>query len=320
MLPVGLGIGSRTVIPPEGGSPAEISVVIVTYNSAEVIRGCLESLAAGTTGVSVADVVIVDNASRDATVSLVREAHPTAVVVETGSNAGYAAAINIGVRRGSGRDAVLILNPDTRLRPGSVAPLVEALRRGAAGITVPRLVGEDGRLQASLRREPSLRTALGEAVLGGRAAGRREGWGEVVTDPRRYEQPGPADWACGAALLISRDCLAGTGEWDESFLLYSEETDFCLRAGSAGFATLFTPDSVVEHRGGESTTSAFLWGLLMANRARLYADRHGRLSAAAYRSVLTVGEAVRAVAGQRRARAGFRALVRPSTRPSELPQ
>lgn len=298
---------------------AEVSVVIVTYNSRQVIGGCLASLPAGIEGVSLAEVVVVDNASADGTVDCVRNADPAAVVIATGSNAGYSAAINIGVRRSTARDAVLILNPDTRLRPRSVAPLVEALRRPGAGIAVPRLVGEDGVLQPSLRREPSLRTAVGEAALGGLKAGRLERWGEIITDPHRYERPGNADWACGAVLLVSRSCFAATGEWDESFLLYSEETDFCLRAGAAGFATVFEPAAVVEHRGGESTTSPFLWGLLMANRARLYASRHGRIRAAAYRSVLTVGEAVRAITGQRRARAGLRALLRPSTRPTELP-
>lgn len=297
----------------------EVSLVIVTYNSAEVIRGCLESLAAGTCGASVADVVVIDNASRDGTVDLVREVDPSAIVIETGSNAGYAAAVNAGVRRCTARDAVLILNPDTRLRPGCLPPLADALRHPGAGIAVPRLVGEDGVLHRSLRREPSLRTAVGEAVLGGLQAGRYAGWGEIITDPRRYERRGPADWACGAVMLVSRDCLAATGEWDESFLLYSEETDFCLRAGSAGFDTVFEPESVVEHRGGESATVPFLWALLMANRARLYAARHGRIRAAAYRSVLAVGEGARAVAGQRRARAGLRALLRPSTRPTELP-
>ncbi len=294
-------------------------MVIVTYNSAEVLRACLESLPAGTAGLSVAEVVVVDNASRDGTVDLVRQVDPAAVVIETGHNAGYAAAINAGLRRCTARDAVLILNPDTQLRACCVAPLADVLRQPGAGIAVPRLVGEDGALNHSLRREPSLRTAMGEAVLGGRRAGRHDGWGEMITNPRSYERRGTADWACGAVLLVSRPCLEATGDWDESFLLYSEETDFCLRAGSAGFATVFEPGSVVEHRGGECATVPFLWGLLMANRARLYAARHGRVRAAAYRAVLALGEAARVLAGQRRARAGLRALVRPSTRPTELP-
>ncbi|MGI8693473.1 MAG: glycosyltransferase family 2 protein [Geodermatophilaceae bacterium] len=307
------------MIAPEDSRGTEISLVIVTYNSAQIIKGCLESLDAGTAGLSVAEVIIVDNASRDGTVDLVREVRPTALVVETGSNAGYAAAINAGLRRCTARDAVLILNPDTRLRPGCVVPLAEALGQPGTGIAVPRLIGDDGALNHSLRREPSLRTALGEAVLGGRRAGRYDGWGEMVTDPRRYEHRAGADWACGAVMLVSLDCFVATGNWDESFLLYSEETDFCLRAGSAGFATVFEPSSVVEHRGGEFASVPFLWGLLMANRARLYAARHGRVRATAYRVVLALGEGARVLAGQRRARAGLRALLRPSTRPTELP-
>lgn len=296
-----------------------VAAVLVTWNSAAVIERALRSLPAGAEGVALERVVVVDNASADETVALARAARPDVTVVQTGANLGYAAGVNAGIRAAAGADAVLVLNPDTALRPGSLTPLVVALDRPGVGIAVPRLVAPDGRLAPSLRREPSLRTAAGEAVLGGRRAGRLPGWGELVLDPVRYERPGAADWATGAAMLISRECSRAVGEWDESFLLYGEETDFCLRARDEGFLTWLVPEATVEHRGGESGTSSFLWALLTANRVRLYRRRHGRGAAALYRLLLLVGEGARAVAGRSRARAAVRVLLRPSLRPSRLP-
>lgn len=304
---------------PTAPSTSMVCVVIVTHDSAGVIEQCLLSVEGSFEGAQLADVIVVDNASTDGTLAMVAQRWPHVRVIQSGANIGYAAAVNLGVQAASDGADVLVLNPDTRLRPGSVAALTAALRLPGVGLAVPRLVHHDGRLQPSLRREPSLRTAVGEAALGGRRAGRIEGWGEVVLDPGRYEVPGFVDWACGAVVLISRDCLQAVGEWDESFLLYSEETDYCLRARDSGFGTWYVPAAVVEHRGGDAATSPLLWSLVTSNRARLFSGRHGRLSSAGYRSVLTIGEAVRVLAGQRRARAGLRVLLRPSTRPVVLP-
>jgi N-acetylglucosaminyl-diphospho-decaprenol L-rhamnosyltransferase len=293
--------------------------VLVTWNSAAVIERALASLPAADQGTVIERVVLVDNASADDTVARARAVRPDLTVVQTGANLGYAAAVNRGTRAAGDAGAVLVLNPDIVLRPGCLAPLVAALDRPGVGIAVPRLVGPDGALAPSLRREPTLRTAAGEALLGGRRAGRVAGWGELVLDPARYDRPGVADWATGAALLVSRECSRAVGDWDESFLLYGEETDFCLRARDGGFATWLVPEATVEHRGGESKTSSFLWALLVANRLRLYRGRHGRAAAAVYRVLLLAGEGMRAVAGRATSRAAVRVLLRPSLRPSRLP-
>lgn len=106
------------------------------------------------------------------------------------------------------------------------------------GISVPLLYEEDGRtLVHSLRRESSVTRALGEAVIGNRRAGRFPHLSELVTDSAAYERPTYADWATGALMALSADCLAACGPWDESFFLYSEETEYCLRARDRGFAT-----------------------------------------------------------------------------------
>ena len=132
----------------------------------------------------------------------------------------------------------------------------------------------------------------------------------MVQDLGRYSSPGPTDWATGAAVLVAARCHKAIGDWDESFFLYSEETDYMLRARDAGLLTWYVPEAIAEHRGGESATSAQLWSLVVTNKVRLYRRRHGLLNSSLYWSILLGSEAVRAAAGKPRSRAAVRALLR----------
>ena len=298
---------------------ARVAAVIVTYNSADLLGECLRSLT--DQGVDLVSVVVVDNASRDTTLDVAANANDLPVrIVEIGRNSGYAAGVNAGIAAVdlTTVDSVLVLNPDSRLTPGSLAVLASALAQPGRGIAVPLLVNPDGSLQPSLRRAPTVTRALVEALVPGELAGRLGRLGELVTDPRAYERPGPTAWATGAAMLISATALAEIGPWDESYLLYSEETEYLLRAADLGWVTWFEPAAVVEHIGGESTTSPMLASLLTVNRVTLFRRRHGRLRAAAFYAAVVTGQAIRTLLGRRTARASFVALVRPSRRIREL--
>ena len=274
---------------------ARVLVAIVTYFSEGVIADCLGSLAAAFAGDFSYEVIVVDNASTDRTTGIVRERFPAATLIAGPTNLGFAAGINTAVAAASRPyDAVLVLNPDIRLEPRSVKPLYETLSGPGVGIAVPRLLDGDGQLSFSLRREPTVSRAFGEAVLGGERAGRSARFGEVITDPKQYEQLRDVAWATGAAMLISRECLDTIGPFDESFFLYSEETDFMLRAGERDLRTRYTPRSTATHLGGESRTSPELWALLTRNRVSLFGRRHGKVRSAAFKSAVVLNEAVRA--------------------------
>ena len=292
-------------------SPPRIAVVVVTWNSAAVLPGLLSTLDAGLAGLD-HEVIVVDNASADDSVAVARRRRPDCRIVQTGRNAGYAAAINAGVARADRYDAYLVLNPDIRLDPGAVAAMYARLADDGVGIAVPRLYHGDGRLAWSLRREPTLPRALGEAVLGDRA-GRRPWTGERILDVSAYRRPTTVDWATGAALLVSAACARACGPWDESFFLYSEETEYALRARDLGFATRLEPAARAVHLEGESKISPRLWSLLTINRVRLYRRRHGALPALAYWAVMLTGEAARAALGRPRSRRAVAALVSPGT-------
>lgn len=290
----------------------ELTVVVVTYNSAPLLPALFASLDEGLAGVDRTEVVVVDNASSDASADVARRLAPAATVIEAGANAGYAGAINLGVRSRRQSGAVLVLNPDVRLAPGAAVALLRALDDPTVGIAVPRVEDEAGAVQPSLRRAPTLARALGEAVLGGTLAGRWAGLGEVVADRRVYEADTDAEWATGAALAIAPRCVEAVGEWDESFFLYSEETDFALRARDSGLRLRYVAGAVVTHIGGDAHRSPTLWALLARNRVRLYRKRHGAAETAAFRAAVALNELLRSRHATHRA--ALRAVLSPRRR------
>lgn len=290
------------------GSSETIAVVVVTYNSARFVPDLIASLAPGLRGLTW-HLTVADNASSDDTVAVLRNDAPWARVVETGRNGGYAAGINAAVAAAAPHDAVLVLNPDIRLAPDCVPELLAVLRRRDAGIVVPRIVRANGDFSPSLRREPTILRALGDALLGANRIGRIGRLGEVITDRRWYAEETSVDWAEGSIMLIDRACWDACGQWDESFFLYSEETEFALRARDRGFAMVLAPRAQARHLEGDSATSPRLWALLTLNRVRLYHRRHSLPSAVVYWSLIVLREASRAVVGNRCSQCAVRSLV-----------
>lgn len=293
-----------------------LAVLIVTYNSADTLGGLLDSLPDGLAGITHSEIVVVDNASNDDSVSIALN-HPVgARVVQTGRNGGYAAGINAGLATVTADKDVLILNPDIRVAPRSIVRLVSLLRRGDIGITVPRILHEDGTLFHSLRREPSLTTAWADALLGTRL-GYGLDRGECVCNDDRYEHADIVDWASGAALAVSAPARARIGSWDESFFLYSEEVDFQRRARAAGYKIAYMPEATFVHIGGDYARNARLYGILTNNRIRDYGRHHSRASTAIFRAAVLTGELLRSLRGSAVHLAGVAAAWR--WRPDERP-
>lgn len=294
-----------------GATRETVAVVVVTYNSERLLADLIGSLGPGLDGVDW-HLTVADNASADGSVAAVRRLAPAATVVEMGRNGGYAAGINAAVAVAPPHDAVLVLNPDVRLTPGCVRTLLGTLRTPGTGIAVPLLVDGRGELILTMRREPTIRRILGDALIGAGRAGRYRPLGEVVTDERHYAVEVRTDWAEGSTLLISAECWRRCAPWDESFFLYSEETDFALRARDAGFTTRFTPAARAVHLEGDSRVSAPLWTLLTLNRVRLYRRRHGVVTTAGFWGALLLREASRAALGRRPSRMAALALLSPA--------
>jgi len=295
-----------------------VTVVVVTFNSEDLMPGFFQALPRGLVGVDAAEIVVADNGSTDRSIEISRELWPQVTVVPMGRNAGYAAGINAAVRAARPSDAIVVLNADIRLGDESIARLLDTVAESGVGIAVPRLVDGDGQLLKSLRREPTVLRTLGEAVLGGTRAGRYGSLGEVVEQNRRYDIATEADWASGCAWLISRECWDTVGTWDESFFLYGEDADYALRARDRGFRLKLAPTASAIHLVGSSHQIPRLWAMSVWNRYRLFRRRHGPLRSAAFRGTLMLNEGIRALPGRTVHRAGFAALVRSKSRPDEV--
>jgi N-acetylglucosaminyl-diphospho-decaprenol L-rhamnosyltransferase len=270
-----------------------VTVGVLTHNSEHTLPDLLNSLPEGLIGVSYWQLVIADSGSADRTIEIVKQLAPDAKLVELGGNKGFAAGVNAVAAIDPITDAVLILSPTVRLLPNCVKHLLESLDEINIGVVVPKLYSGQGEPRTSLRRRPTLARAWTEALVGGQRAQRIGTLSEVIADPDSYSAETKAEWATGAATLVSRACLDKVGPWDESFFLYSEETEFELRAADRGFRLVFSPRAKAIHLGGVSKVRSELWALTCANRVRLYGMRHNRLPTWAFWIAILFGEMMR---------------------------
>lgn len=273
------------------GQRADVAVVVVTYNNADDVGPLMEGLRRETADQSL-KVVVADNSPDERTAEALA-AYRDVLLVRTHGNLGYAGGINAAMRAAGDAGAYLILNPDLRVEPGAVAALRRRMRSSGAGVVVPVLLDDDGTVYPSLRREPGVLRALGDAAFGGHFRA-RPGWlGEMDFDAESYQYAHPVEWATGAALLIDGGVAGAVGEWDEQFFLYSEETDYCRRVRDLGASIWFEPSAVMWHERGGSGTSPQLAALMSVNRVR-YAQKHlGRLRRGAFRVAALCAEVAR---------------------------
>lgn len=244
-----------------------LDIVIVSYRCAELLIDCLESIRAA----GPADrhrVIVVDNASGDGTPAAVRTGFPEVELVEASRNLGFAAASNHAIRRGDA-PYVLILNPDTRLRPGVLDALLALMdSRPEVGICGCRLERDDGSFDHAARRSfPTFAGAFGHLSGLGRA-------GRAPARLAQYRAPeaagGPVDAVNGAFMLVRRAALDEVGLFDEAYWMYFEDLDLCYRFAQAGWVTWYEPSHVVSHV-KHGTTGPY-------RRPRLDAAFHGGMA------------------------------------------
>lgn len=229
-------------------SGPDVSVVVVSHNTRELLTRCLDAVAAQD---GVFETLVVDNASTDGSAALVRERFPGVELVVLEDNVGFARANNLGFERCRG-EYVLLLNPDCFLEPDALRRLVaSARRRPEAGALGPRLHNPDGSLQRSAWPFPRPARLLAEAVLLHRPL-RRLGLIEDL-GTWAHDEERAVDFLVGACLLLRRDALAEVCGFDERFWLYGEEADLCLRLARRGWKVVLVPDARALHVGGASS-------------------------------------------------------------------
>ncbi|TXT26938.1 MAG: glycosyltransferase [Gallionellaceae bacterium] len=207
----------------------DVSVIIVSYNTADLLEACLESVLASKQ--VRCEVFVVDNASKDGSAEVVREGFPAVRLTANEDNRGFGAANNQALRECAGR-YVIFLNPDTTVEPESFHRMVVFMEsHPAVGLAGPRVLNPDGSRQDSISlRYPGHR--YGAADLG--------------------SLPGEIACVLGACQIASRKLLLELGGFDEDFFLYGEDQDLCLRIRKRGQAIGLIDDAVIMHHGGQS--------------------------------------------------------------------
>jgi GT2 family glycosyltransferase len=230
----------------------QVTVVIVSFNTRELLRECIESLQDGAGGVRF-ETVVVDNASRDGSADMVAAQFSDVQLIRSETNLGFARANNRGFEVARGRYIVL-LNSDAFLKPGALALSVEHMEKNPmAGLGGARLVGRDGSWQPAARMFPSPLNDL--LMMSGLAANYPTSQFFGRAD-RTWADPSEAavvDWVPGAYSIIRKDVLNRIGGFDQRFFLYYEEVDLCRRIRAAGYEIWYWPDVVTVHLGGESS-------------------------------------------------------------------
>jgi N-acetylglucosaminyl-diphospho-decaprenol L-rhamnosyltransferase len=227
-----------------------IDVVIVSYRCRELLRSCLGSLRSHPpTGTM--HVVVVDNASGDGTVEMVAAEHPEVDLIASETNLGFAAATNLGSRRGDA-PYLLALNPDTAVTAGALDTVLAAIdSRPEVAIAGARLVREDGSLDhASKRSFPTPLSALGHFTGVGRRPGAR---GRLAAYRAPEVESGPVDAVNGAFMLFRRAAFDRVGGFDEGYWMYMEDLDISYRLAEAGWLTWYEPAAKVVHIKGGTT-------------------------------------------------------------------
>lgn len=274
---------------PDGA--ADAVAIVVTYNSAGCVGALIESLRAETNDLTLR-VVVADNSSSDGTLEFVRSEHPDVQAFATGGNLGYSGGINAAMRRAGEAAAVVVLNPDLTVDRGSLKKLMQRLLASQAGAVVPRLLNPSGQTSLSLFREPTIPTAVGDALLGRRAPSRPDWLSGTDLSPESYAHAHTVDWATGAALMIRRP-VADSLTWDESYFLYGEETDFFRSLRTIGETVWYEPAAVMSHAGGASGSSSQLNALLAVNRVRYIRKYHSAAYSAVFHGVVAFSELLR---------------------------
>jgi GT2 family glycosyltransferase len=228
-----------------------ISVVVPTRDTRDVTLRCLASVTAASRGVP-ADVVLVDDGSRDGTADEVAARFPQARIIRHDTSLGFTASANAGLRMASGA-LLLLLNSDTELETGALDALVAAFDRDPRlGIAGGQLLYPDGSPQWSGGAAPTLAWLFAEASGAARALGRVPGYRSVR--PLAPNTDRDVDWVTGAAMAIRREVWTDVGPLDEAFRIYAQDLDFCVRARDRGWGVRIVSACRVRHHHGATIT------------------------------------------------------------------
>ena len=284
-------------------APLDFSIVVVSWNTRDLLRQCLQSIVdepgvhlvaadaapplASQPGSLAVEVIVVDNASDDGSAAMVRQDFPAVRLIENRRNTGFAAANNQAIARARGA-TLFLLNPDAYLLPGALAEMAAFLHQhpeaAAAG---PQVLNPDGTWQAAVFRFATLWDLFCEAVFLSVLWPRSPLFARKEIGGFNRDAVREVDWIQGCALAIRRRVWDAVGPFDEGYWMYVEELDWCRRAHQMGYRLFFTPAPRVVHYGKRSVARARASVLPLGYRShfRYYRKFDGRAKELAVRGI-----------------------------------
>jgi hypothetical protein len=284
----------------------DVSVIIVNWNVRDLLADCLRSLEKYHGTLSI-ETLVIDSASRDDSVAMLRQAFPWVRLMAQSENVGFVAGNNLGLAAAQGR-YLFLLNPDTLLHPYALQKLADYLEaHPQIGIVGPHTLNSDGTHQSTRRRFPSLLTGMFEST-----------WLQALAPrwllDRYYVRDLPdegifeVDWVQGSALLARREVYTQIGGLDPAYHMFFEEQDWCKRAKLAGWGVAYVGDAYITHHGGKSTDQVVTRKHVhfQHSKIRYFRKFHGRWAAVILRLVLILHYALQILIEGSKALAGHK--------------
>jgi GT2 family glycosyltransferase len=274
----------------------DLSVIVVNWNTRELLRACLTSLERHLASVD-HEIVVVDNASSDGSADMVTADFSAVRLVRNSENVGFGRANNQAMRLAEGR-LLLLLNADTVLTDDSVARLVESIRgEKDIGVAQCRLMLPDGRVQHTAYRFPSVALAAVESLGLYKLLPKRRAGSILLSGFWDYDQERDVDWVAGAFMLVPRRVFEATGGFDERSFMYGEDLEWCYRIREQGWRIRYYPSASITHV--DHASAGLRWrdeerlAICLRTQRDIFLERHGPARTMALMTLRVVGAAVR---------------------------
>ncbi len=290
--------------------PIDVTIAIVNWNTRALLEQCLASLSEGVMGIS-AKIVVVDNASKDRSVEIVRDRFPQATVMANDANLGFARGNNQAYVQAEGR-YFLLLNPDTIVRPGSVAVMVQFLDKTpeAAGVTC-KLVNPDGTFQRIYTRLPSWRYVLAVHTVVRSFWPQNRFVRQFYMEDDSFDRVVAVEQPSASCLMIRRSAFPGSVLFDERFPILFNDTDLYRRLRDQGGRLYFLPEGeVVHYRGAGGVGQMGDDGIIdyLICLVRYYRKHYGWVAASVLWTLLTISSILSLAAGLIKVMLGLRTV------------
>lgn len=282
----------------------KLSIIIVSYNTKELLKQCLESVISGLCLVArdkksntlpitnyqspTTEIIVVDNGSTDGSVEVAQNTklkmqndNLKFKIVLNKENLGFAKAVNQGIKQAEG-ETILLLNSDTQVKDGALVKLIEFEKQVRPTIIGARMLNPDGTTQPSCFYLPTIKRAIKGYWLG-----KKDFFSKYT--PLGTE-PVPVETVSGGAMLISREIIEKIGLFDERYFMFFEDLDYCRRAGKAGYKIFYLPAAEIVHEHGASGKNLAVyenqWKRLVPS-SKIY---HGKLNYYLLSFILRLGQ------------------------------